>query len=294
MDTEHSTTNGVSKPRLAGFARGRKTAALANGETAEPSEAPVKRGRGKTTLVIKPPKTSTPRPDKVEIFSIERDVFKCRITGLSDLIVNNFNEKSVQEMEDQRRLDGEGKRAEKREDRPPVIPEERYALARILDDEGRDCVPARYIKASMITAARRYGEAGISTTALLGSLYVRGDLLPIEYEGVKPWPGLLPYLTKPYPKQVPMMRRDVCRVGRPGMKQPDLRYRPAFHNWSLDIEVEYEPNLLSLKALHQLIRRAGSSIGLCEWRPEGPGGEKRGGDFGRFDIGSVRATRRGA
>ena len=187
-------------------------------------------------------------------------------------------------MEDQRRLDAEGKRAAKRAPRPPVVPEERYMLARDLDTQGRDCVPARYIKSALVTAATKYGEIGVPGTVVRGALFVLGDLLPIHYKGVKAWPALKALLDGEVDAQYPVMRRDVVRVGKPPSKQPDLRYRPAYDDWSIDLKIEYEPALISEAGLFQLIRRAGTSVGLCEWRPE----KSPAGTFGRFDIGDVR------
>jgi hypothetical protein len=234
-----------------------------------------------TKLNIKAPKI-TPHPDTVDVQTIEKQIIVCRLVGLSQLIVNNFNEKSVNEMEDLRRLDTEGRRAQKKAPRPPVIPEERYMRARCLDDQERDCVPAHYIKAALVTAATKYKEIGVAGTVVRGALFVLGELLPIEHRGVKPWPELkaqFPDL-KVGKMGLPAMRRDVVRVGSFPSKQPDLRYRPCYTDWSLSIQIEFEPSLISLAGLHHLIRRAGSSVGLCEWRPE----KSPGGTFGRFDI----------
>ena len=239
-------------------------------------------GRSTTQLKVKGPKTKTPTPSEIEVYSIEKQIITCTIVGLSQLICNKFHEKAIQEMEDDRRLDAEGKRAKKQIPRPPVVPEERYMLARELDEDGLDCVPARYVKSALVTAATKYKEIGIPGTVVRGALFVLGDLLPIKFKGVKPWPALKPLLEdgKVGPYGVPAMRRDVVRVGKFASKQPDLRYRPSYDDWSLDLRIEYEPSLISLAGLHHLIRRAGSSVGLCEWRPE----KSPAGVFGRFDI----------
>lgn len=234
-----------------------------------------------TNVKIKPPKVRTEQPKEVEVFTIEKQIATCTIVGLSQLICNKFHEKGIQEIEDQRRLDAEEKRAKKRAPRAPVIPEERYMLARELDEQGRDCVPARYIKTALVTAATKYGEIGVPGTVVRGALFVLGDLLPIKFKGVKPWAALKPYVgAKVGPHGVPLMRRDVVRVGKPPSKQPDLRYRPGYDDWSIDLRIEYEPALISQSGLYHLIRRAGSSVGLCEWRPE----KSPAGIYGRFDM----------
>jgi hypothetical protein len=237
-------------------------------------------GETKVSVSLRPPKKLAEKPENVEVFEIDKVVTQVTICGSTDLIVNNFHEKSVQEMEDNRRLDGEGRRAAKRAPKPPVIPEEKYMRARILDSEGRDCFPARWVKAALVTAATKYGEIGVPGTVIRGAVFITGELLPITYEGVEPWPDLLPYLDKDHVSKVPFMRRDVVRVGKPPNKQPDLRYRPAYQGWALNLNIEYEPALVSAAGLFQLLRRAGTSVGLGEWRPE----KSPAGTFGRFDM----------
>jgi len=219
-----------------------------------------KKAKG-TTVVVKEAK-KTDQPSSIEIFDIEKSVISLTLLGTSNLIVNNFNQKSIQQMEDERALDAGQKREMKKQGRAPVIPEERYELARILDEDGRDCIHAYWVKACLVTACK-YPDIEIPSTRLRGAVHVLGNLLPIKHD-----------------KKKPNMRRDVVRVGKFPNKQPDLRYRPEYQNWSLDVQIEFEPSLISLRGLHHLIRRAGTSVGLCEWRPE----KSPAGTFGRFDI----------
>jgi hypothetical protein len=247
-------------------------------------------GHGTTTVTVKPPKTRTQHPANIEVFSIEKEIIEVTLIGTSALIINNFNNKTQTQMEDERRLNAEEKRALKRAPREPVIPEERYMAARILDENGVDCVEARHIKAALVTAATKYGEIGVPGSVVKGALFVLGDLIPIHFRGVKPWVALKPHLgdLKVGPCGLPVMRRDPVRVGNFGSKKPDLRYRPEYRDWSITIRIEFEPALISLAGLHHLTRRAGSSVGLYEWRPE----KSAGGIFGRFDIAAASATAR--
>ena len=151
----------------------------------------------------------------------------------------------------------------------------------MLDSKGRDCIRSQWIKGALICAARSYGEdIGMKSTQIAGAVFVEGDLLPIKFT---PRPASESDETITYYGKGPGQRRDVVRVGKFGAKQPDIRYRPAYDDWSVDFKLTFEPKLISLPSVYHLIRRAGTSIGLCEWRPEGPGGGK-GGQFGRFDV----------
>lgn len=232
---------------------------------------------GTTSLVVRKPKV-TAQAEKQEIYEFEKEVVAVTLVGTTQLIVNNFSEKSIQQIEDERRLTAEEKRALKKAAKSPVIPEERWQAARILDDDGRDCFPARWVKAALVTAATRFGEdTGTKGTQIRGAVFVLGDLLPITFRGVK--------AKGAGPHGLPVMRRDVVRVGNFPNKKPDFRYRPGYDDWSLDIRVEFEPKLISLAGLYHLIRRAGSSVGLGEWRPE----KSPAGIYGRFDIAGVRS-----
>jgi hypothetical protein len=210
---------------------------------------------------------STPQPEGgYEIEEIERSTVAITLVGLSSLIVNNFSEKAREEMEYLRSLDKEQKLNKRKEGRPPVVPEERFQAARILDQKGRDCVQAYWIKAALESACS-YPDVAVKSKVLHGSVFVdgqeQGGLVPIKFDG-----------------KVPIMRTDVVRVGKYNDRQPDIRYRPEYRNWSLDVLVTFEPKLVSLGALYHLIRRAGTSVGLCEWRPQ----KSPAGTFGRFDI----------
>ncbi len=263
-----------------------------------------KGARAKETTVKVTPPTTTQQPDEVEIHHIEVQTIQIEIRGKSQLICNNFGPKGAQQMEDERARTKEEKLEAKKGGKAPISPEvieQRFQNARLRDSKGRDCVKAEWIKGALITAAK-YPDVGIASTKLKGAVYVEGDLIPIVYTprpasasnevityyGIDDKPGVREGDKLPTPGQ----RRDVVRVGKFGAKQPDIRYRPAYDDWSLTFELTFEPKLISLPSVYHLIRRAGMSVGLCEWRPEGPGGGK-GGQYGRFDLANM-PTAKGA
>jgi|SRR5271155_642063 len=249
-------------------------------------------GHAKSTTVHVKPATKTPQPEISEIVDIETKTIQVTIVAKSQLICNNFGPKGAQQMEDERALSAEEKLERKKGGKKPITPAEidrRFQNARLLDSKGRDCVKAQWIK-GMLTTAAKYPDVGIASTKLRGAIYVEGDLLPIQFKPRQPKDSddRVTYYGKG-----PGQARDVVRVGKFGAKQPDIRYRPVYDDWSITFEVTFEPKLISLGAVHHLIRRAGMSVGLCEWRPEGPGGGK-GGQFGRFDLKGVTVKRVGA
>ena len=226
--------------------------------------------------------TVTEQPDVAEISGIETLTVAVTVEGRSQLIVNNFGTKGLRQMEDERSRTTEEKLAIKKGGKKPITSaeiERRYQAARCLDSKGRDCIRAAWVKGALLSASK-YPDVSIASTKLRGALFVEGDLLPIQYT---PKQAEESDETITYDGKRPGLRRDIVRVGKFGSKQPDIRYRPAYDDWSVTFKVTFEPKLISIGAVYHLIRRAGTSVGLCEWRPEGPGGGK-GGQFGRFDL----------
>lgn len=239
------------------------------------------RAKHETTLRVKAA-SKTPQADEISIEAIEVLPIPITIIGKSQLIVNNFGEKGAQQMEDERARSKEERLAIKKMGKPAITPaeiERRFQNARVLDSKGRDCIRAEWLKGALLTAGK-YGDIGIPSTRLRGAMYVEGDLLPIRFtpRSAKESTKTITYFGKG-----PGMRRDIVRVGKYGAKQSDIRYRPAYDDWSIDFVITFEPKLITLASVCYLVRRAGISVGLCEWRPEGPGGGK-GGQFGRFDL----------
>lgn len=74
---------------------------------------------------------------------------------------------------------------------------------------------------------------------------------------------------------VPVMREDMVRIG---MGISDIRYRGEFKNWSTLLHVKYNPAIVSLEQLANIINLGGFACGVGEWRVE------KGGPFGTFHI----------
>ena len=73
-----------------------------------------------------------------------------------------------------------------------------------------------------------------------------------------------------------MIREDMVRV----QMSSDLRYRPIFDPWYMDMILEYnEYGAYSLDEIFSFIQAGGYGVGIGEWRPE-----KSCGTYGRFHI----------
>jgi len=136
-----------------------------------------------------------------------------------------------------------------------------YREAAYLDNKGRHCMPAIAFKKAILTAAAIEREASgarnLSRKYVAGTIFVLGDLIPIEYDKVE-------------------RREDPVRVG---MGSADLRYRPMYTGWRATLVVQFNESLIGAEQVISLINSAGFAVGVGEWRPE-----KGGGQFGRWQV----------
>lgn len=185
-----------------------------------------------------------------QIPRLNQKLMKVKIIGTSPLIFHKWDEKAIKMM-----LDKQMKKASKgREIRDP---EKEYEASFYRDSKGNIAIPARNIKQAIVGSARFL--QGIPMTILRGTIFVHGDkdgFIPVKY-GKK------------------SMRQDMVTVG---MGSADIRFRGQLDDWSMDVLVEYDADILSPEQVLNLLQRAGFSQGLGEWRPE------KNGDNGTFTI----------
>jgi hypothetical protein len=173
-----------------------------------------------------------------------------RIIGTSPLIQHNWDEKSKRQMREKHA----GKKSKTREVRDPQAEAE---AACYLTGDDKHGVPAMAIKKAILTAAHK--DLGLARTTVQKALFLicpDDKILHMDCNE-------------------PEMREDTVRVGN---NSTDLRYRPCFTRWSVDVEFEIDNELLQVEDLLNLIDRAGFGVGIGEWRPE------KSGEYGRFEV----------
>lgn len=187
----------------------------------------------------------------IRLKPIKRQRVSFTIRGLSPLIQHKWAEKALREIR-------EKKGGKKTRDRTPTDPEAEFKAAAYHTEDGRYGIPLLAFKASLISAAHK--DLGIEKTLVRKALFIpsedAGGVLPMDVED-------------------PIMREDCVRVGQGGT---DLRYRPEFREWSVEIRAEIDADLLTVEDLITLVNRAGFGVGIGEWRPE------KGGENGRFEV----------
>lgn len=195
---------------------------------------------------------------------IKIKTIKITIKGKSPLIVNNFNEKSRQQI-----IDAQMKKTKTKEVRNPIedfmracywltpIPEEftMEAFEKALKEGARFGFPAKGIKASIVSGAYRNGMTK-DKVSLNGAFFIPDELIEIKFKEIE-------------------MREDYVRIAHGGT---DVRFRPEFKDWTMTFEMQYNENVYSLEQIINFINLGGFSCGLGEMRVE------KGGNNGAYEV----------
>ena len=76
----------------------------------------------------------------------------------------------------------------------------------------------------------------------------------------------------------PEIREDMVKIGGVS-KTSDLRYRPMFKNWKMNLKIKYNTNSdITFEQIVNGINLAGFMNGIGEWRPE------KDGPYGQFHV----------
>lgn len=139
--------------------------------------------------------------------------------------------------------------------------------------EGAPAVPCRMVKAAIVSGAISTGKS-VSKAELRRQLRIIGNTAPIlraDDDSFEVWP-----IDKKTGKPEGL-DMDISIV-RNSSGVPDVRSRAKFHNWAIEVVLEFSPAMLAVDKVMAAVRAAGDSIGLGEWRPE------NGGELGQFTV----------
>jgi len=191
---------------------------------------------------------------EVKLKPISKQLIEVTVKGISPYISHAWSEKALKMIRDKHA-------GRKTKDREVRNPEEEMQAAAYYTENGEYGVPAMAIKSAIVGAAHK--DLGIEKTLVRKGLFLRctdsNGVLPMRYSEV-------------------VMREDMVRVGR---GSTDLRYRPEFRDWEVDLVMEIDTDLLTVSDVVNLLNRSGFGIGVGEWRPE------KNGEFGRFEVSST-------
>jgi hypothetical protein len=183
----------------------------------------------------------------VELKKINVQRVTVKLVGDSSLIVHAWSSKAKKEMLDKQMKKAKTAKAAK-------SPESDYEEAFYRMPDGKPGFPTIAFKAAAVSAGGRFSD-GLKMTELRGSFHIEGEL--VEIHGT------------------PNMREDMVRVG---MGTADIRYRPEFKQWYVELPIRYNADAVSVDQIANLFNLAGFGVGVGEWRPE------KDGLFGMFHV----------
>lgn len=225
----------------------------------EPPQAP---------LAARPVRTAedVAESERVVVLPPKMDLLKVRILGLTALVVHAFGSK-MEKMEAAQAGKG-ARRSKAPKDKVAEYNDARYRLP-----DGRDGVPAVSFKRAMEQAAA--DDDTVTKSALKWQVFVNlgEELLPILNPETDRF-----YQGKVGTKDAPRLYSTMARVGP--MKVADVRHRPAYDKWAVDVTITYRADRYTREALCNLLLKAGF-VGVMEERPSAP---KASGQHGMFTI----------
>lgn len=189
----------------------------------------------------------------IEIPAMNLAVMKLDLEGVTPLIMHKFSAKSQKQMADKQQGKAQNKRKAK-------DPKEEFEGAIYWLDKAKKKYgfPSSAFKQAAVGACR-YVQ-GVTMTHVKGAFHVLGDMVEIKS------------------RKKPAMREDTVRVGGFGKQVADLRYRPEFKDWKVQLEIRYNVNVITPEQIAHLFETAGFSVGVGDWRPE------KNGQFGMFRV----------
>jgi hypothetical protein len=190
--------------------------------------------------------TKKPAAEVITLPRLNVQQIRIRLVGDSALICHAWSEKAKREM-----LDKQMKKA--KQAREAKDPEQDYQQSLYRHPDGGYGFPAVAFKNAAVDACSSI--SGITKVEARGAFHIIGDMVKIE--------------------GTPTPREDMVRVG---MGTADIRYRGEFREWSADIDMRFNANVLSPEQIANLFNTAGFAVGVGEWRPQ------RDGSFGMFHV----------
>lgn len=204
---------------------------------------------------------------RIEIQPPKFQAITLRMVGTAPLMLHKFSEKMRKQIEEKQTTESKTKTK-----RAPKDYAAEFHGARYLDAKKRDGVPCGAIRAAMISACRFVD--GLPMTKAKGAFFIVAQTT----DAIDGTPLIL---INGEPKHDTRPVRLESGVA-------DLRNRPRYDDWSLDITIQYDADMLSANDIANLLARAGAQIGIGELRPQGP--NSYGGDFGTWQVQTATAA----
>lgn len=190
-------------------------------------------------------------------------LLRLQIIGTAPFLQNAFSEKALRKLMDTMQAGSTSKKGGPRDKRDF---EADYLAARHISEEGWSGVPASSFRNASVDACR---AAGFQMTHARMAIFVKPD-------GIDKLDGQpLVRINGDYERSIMAVRNASGVV--------DLRARPLWRKWDIDLVVDFDADMFSALDVVNLLNRAGRQVGIGEGRPFSK--KSNGMGFGTFRIG---------
>lgn len=172
-----------------------------------------------------------------------------KVTGTAPFVQNKFSHKAKAKMMEAMATPASEKKAKSA--RPPRDYDDDFVSAQHISTEGWCGIPCPAFRAAMIDACR---AAGVVMTRAKMSVFIKPDGFDAD-DGTP----LVRLLAEPPERMESLVRNDSGGA--------DVRIRPMWREWSADVTLEYDADMISGESVVNLLDRAGRQVGIGEGRP---------------------------
>lgn len=172
-----------------------------------------------------------------------------KIRGTSPLVINNFSAKARRMLMDNMATPKSAKKA--KTERPPRDYDSDFEQARHVCDDGWDGIACKAFRTAMIDACR---TVGLVMTKAKMSVFV----IPDGFDKSDGTP--LVRIVGDNPERLESLVRN-------DNGSADIRIRPMWRDWSANVTVEFDADMITPDSVVNLLDRAGRQVGVGEGRP---------------------------
>ena len=187
---------------------------------------------------------------KVQMIGLKAKTIKVKIVGDTPLLMNKFSDRSKEKI-----LNKQTQKSSVRGARDTKM-EVEQAIHRM--PSGKIGFPASAFKKASVECAPYFPD--LDKKLVKGAIHVIGggnNLVEIKFK-----------------KQVVNETNVKIAMGR----SAEIRFRPEFQDWSCELFIRYNENLISAEQIINLLNYAGFQIGVGDWNPQ------HSGTFGMFHV----------
>lgn len=183
------------------------------------------------------------------------------IRGMTPLLMNKFTDTAQINA-----TSGPGTIARDKDATPRQIAESKTYI----DEDGVIIIPQPNLFRCLIDAGKYFAYAGKSklttqkSSIIPSALTIHGIALPLKFSD--------PWTVDTRPVRIPATGGRI------------LTHRPCFDEWTLEFDVTLDTHVIGEKLLRQVVDKAGSAIGLGDFRPDTKG------PYGKFLVTSWRSS----